>query len=351
MFPSYQTVPLANVSKANAPKDERSSTPVPRMKKVAVAAMVGVALVVVGYSYSSSTTHPAKIDIATTTMTTTTAAANLVRGGVRNGDAGQEDFSSYCSGEDETACKGKKECHWYAGIFSSYCACAWTEQLTQCMGLTKYPALTTAEACKNACCDDKNCGVWQFSAADYVNQCWYGTHCNNKGRLIWEYGGIRTGGGLPGAKCENNSDCAIPPGLDHGVCLETYCQPGTSRSICEVTNDCVKPPGLNHPVCRDGRCQMGGTGSGCGVTSDCVVPSGLDHPVCRGGHCQSGASGSKCGATSDCVVPQGLEHPVCRVGKCQRGVLDDYCGQDSDCIAGFHCDSVASMCGEDYYYD
>ena len=281
------------------------------MKKVAVAAMVGVALVVVGYSYSSSTTHPAKIDIATTTMTTTTAAANLVRGGVRNGDAGQEDFSSYCSGEDETACKGKKECHWYAGIFSSYCACAWTEQLTQCMGLTKYPALTTAEACKNACCDDKNCGVWQFSAADYVNQCWYGAFCNNKGRLIWEYGGIRTGGGLPGAKCENTSDCAIPPGLDHGVCLEGYCQPGTPtpRSFCEVTNDCVKPPGLNHPVCRDGRCQ-------------------------------SGASGSKCGATSDCVRPPGLDHGVCRRGKCQRGVFRDYCGQDSDCIAGLYCDGM-----------
>ena len=46
MFPSYQTVPLAN-----APKDERSSPPVPRTKKGAVAAMmVGMALLVVGYS-------------------------------------------------------------------------------------------------------------------------------------------------------------------------------------------------------------------------------------------------------------------------------------------------------------
>ena len=70
MFPSYQTVPLANVpTKANAPKEERSSTPVPRRKKVAVAAamMVGMAVLVVGYSYGASTTHPARIDIATTT--------------------------------------------------------------------------------------------------------------------------------------------------------------------------------------------------------------------------------------------------------------------------------------------
>ena len=82
MFPSYQTVPLANVpTKANAPK----TTPVPRMKKVAVAALVGMALVVVGYSYGASTIHPARMtDIATTTTTTT--AANLVRGGVRTGD-------------------------------------------------------------------------------------------------------------------------------------------------------------------------------------------------------------------------------------------------------------------------
>ena len=82
MVPSYQTVPLAIVPKANAPKDERASTPVPRRKQVAVAAMmIGMALLVVGYWYGSNT-HPARIDIATTT----TMAANLVRGGVRNGD-------------------------------------------------------------------------------------------------------------------------------------------------------------------------------------------------------------------------------------------------------------------------
>ena len=45
--------------------------------------MIGMALLVVGYSYGSNT-HPARIDIATTTMTAT--ASNLVRGGVRNGD-------------------------------------------------------------------------------------------------------------------------------------------------------------------------------------------------------------------------------------------------------------------------
>ena len=46
MFPSYQTVPLANAS-----KEESSSPPVPRMKKVAVAAMVGTAFVL-GFSAS-----------------------------------------------------------------------------------------------------------------------------------------------------------------------------------------------------------------------------------------------------------------------------------------------------------
>ena len=76
MFPSYQTIPLANVpTKANAPKDERASTPVLMKKKVAVAVMmVGMALLVVGYSYGSSTTNPARIDIATTTMTVTTTS-------------------------------------------------------------------------------------------------------------------------------------------------------------------------------------------------------------------------------------------------------------------------------------
>ena len=131
MVPSYQTVPLANVpTKANVPKDERS--------KVAVAALFGMALLVVGYSYGASTTHPAKINIATTT----TAAANLVRGGVRNGDAGQEDFSSTSIGDNyvksvtnsfaekeeegdcidnsnEKACREQKGCYWYGGMLNT----------------------------------------------------------------------------------------------------------------------------------------------------------------------------------------------------------------------------------------
>mmetsp|Transcript_11981 Transcript_11981/g.13701 ORF Transcript_11981/g.13701 Transcript_11981/m.13701 type:complete len:224 (-) Transcript_11981:63-734(-) len=70
MSRSYQTIPPAN-----APKDEPSSTPVPMMKKIVIAAMVGTAVLVVGYSYGASN-NPAMFDIATTTMTTTATAAN-----------------------------------------------------------------------------------------------------------------------------------------------------------------------------------------------------------------------------------------------------------------------------------
>ena len=119
MFPSYQTVPLANVpTKANVPKDERSSTPVPRMKKVAVAALFGMALVVVCYSYGSNT-HPAMmIDIATTT-TTAAAAANLVRGSVSNGDACYD-----IEAGNETACKGREGCYWYPHWGSTHGFCS-----------------------------------------------------------------------------------------------------------------------------------------------------------------------------------------------------------------------------------
>ena len=110
MVPSYQTVPLANVPKANAPKDERSLTPVPRMKKVAVATLVGMALVVVGYAYGSSTIHPARMtDIALTT------AANLVRGGVSKN---QKCFNGPCNDHDgdEEACKKQEECYWFKDV-------------------------------------------------------------------------------------------------------------------------------------------------------------------------------------------------------------------------------------------
>jgi len=56
MPPSYQTIPLVT-----PPKDEPSSTSVPMMKKVAVAAMVGMALVG-GNAYGSSN-NPAMINI------------------------------------------------------------------------------------------------------------------------------------------------------------------------------------------------------------------------------------------------------------------------------------------------
>mmetsp|Transcript_57869 Transcript_57869/g.62526 ORF Transcript_57869/g.62526 Transcript_57869/m.62526 type:complete len:154 (-) Transcript_57869:100-561(-) len=58
MSPSYQTVPLATPS-----KDEPSSTPVPMLKKVAVAAVV-CAFLVVGNGYSHTSTGITKTSIA-----------------------------------------------------------------------------------------------------------------------------------------------------------------------------------------------------------------------------------------------------------------------------------------------
>merc|ERR1711865_1274678 len=131
MVPSYQTVPLANVPKANAP------TPVPRRKKVAVAAMmIGMALLIVGYScsYGASTIHPARMtDIATTTTTMTAAAmaANLVRGGVQTGDTSFSDMEKEdckngpCNrNRNKKACLNDftKGCIWYPHLPNGTCS-------------------------------------------------------------------------------------------------------------------------------------------------------------------------------------------------------------------------------------
>ena len=97
-----------------------------------------------------------------------------------------------------------------------------------------------------------------------------------------------------------DNNCAIPLGLDHGVCgcddcnryLEDsnryFCQSGQPGATCVDTSDCAIPPGLKHAVCRSsdsrGICQSGHSGSWCGQTSDCVVQNDLDppHAVCRG---------------------------------------------------------------------
>jgi hypothetical protein len=66
----------------------------------------------------------------------------------------------------------------------------------QVMGLKYYPALTTPKACKDACCNDYTCAVWQFDAVGNRDQCWYGTNYDNIGddntrANYWTYGGLR----------------------------------------------------------------------------------------------------------------------------------------------------------------
>ena len=179
-----------------------------------------------------------------------------------------------------------------------------------------------------------------------------------------------------GDTCVADDNCAIPAGLDHGVC-------GWDDSNRYLEDRAIPV----HPVCclssDDGvgswTCQSGQPDALCVETSDCVVPPGLEHGVCRDDICQSGKSGSSCGQTSDCVPIAELNHAVCRRGKCQRlvkyivynviietlycvwlcfllrmyyyyhfisniarlffillihrGVKGDYCGQDSDCLS------------------
>ena len=71
----------------------------------------------------------------------------------------------------------------------------------QCMGLKHYPTLTTPSACKDACCGDYTCAVWQFDAAGARDQCWYGTNCDELGDLTWTSGGIRKMG------CDQAPNC------------------------------------------------------------------------------------------------------------------------------------------------
>ena len=88
--------------------------------------------------------------------------------------------------------------------------------------------------------------------------------CQSRGVCLATYGatGPTTGDGIPiGESCIYSDDCAIPPGLEHGVCLyPSYGFPGTCRSgqpgvFCGRTSDCVIPKGLKHPVCRRDKCQ------------------------------------------------------------------------------------------------
>ena len=73
-----------------------------------------------------------------------------------------------------------------------------------------------------------------------------------------------------------DNNCAIPPGLTHGVCIDNCGVP--------PIGGVVKPPSSSQ-CCT---CQSGQPGSWCEVTDDCVVQTGLTppHAVCRHGKCQ-----------------------------------------------------------------
>jgi len=135
MSPSYQTIPPAN-----APKDEPSSTPVPMMKQVVIAAMVGTAM----------------IDIATTTTTT----ANLVRGGVSNDDPcyGKNcNDPCYDKNPNEKVCTERVGCYFYphwgsAGICdsSSGVNCG-GHRATECVECPYYEKTYKVNYCNGEC--------------------------------------------------------------------------------------------------------------------------------------------------------------------------------------------------------
>ena len=90
---------------------------------------------------------------------------------------------------------------------------------------------------------------------------------------------------------EENLEGVIPPltsqlsigyGATGDATIDVSGQPGAS---CNPWFGCVSPPGLDHPVCRDGYCQDGTPGASCGVQSDCIVLPGRSNNICRNGKC------------------------------------------------------------------
>ena len=134
MSTSYQTIPSAN-----APTDEPSSTPVPRMKKVAVAAMmVSMAFVVVGYLYgASNNNNPAMIKSVTNSF----AKMEEEEGGGLLGScfSGDRCYDLSCS---DVACKEREGCYWYPFRILGKNQCTGT--CSSCSGVNcgnNYPAI------------------------------------------------------------------------------------------------------------------------------------------------------------------------------------------------------------------
>merc|ERR1712238_432445 len=66
-------------------------------------------------------------------------------------------------------------------------ACAFTDAHSQCIGLDKNMNAQTVEECRNACCTDSGCGVWQWSP--YGSGCWMGQSNDCSGGYSLTHGG------------------------------------------------------------------------------------------------------------------------------------------------------------------
>jgi len=173
------------------------------MEIMLLCVIVGVAVFSSSSIYRTNN-NPGGINapVAATTTTTTMMKANLVRGGVSNGDAGQEELSSTsvgdnyiksvtnsfvneeeeveegggplegCSGfitddlygnhcwdhnGNEKSCKGTRGCHWYPHIQKGKCSsCAGVScglyRAPQCRGCSHYDGIDTGKTYCNGDC-------------------------------------------------------------------------------------------------------------------------------------------------------------------------------------------------------
>jgi hypothetical protein len=98
-------------------------------------------------------------------------------------------------------------------------SCAEAPQLRQCSGLVLFPGLATWQECREACCQDLVCTVWQFSGPSFPNECWMGrfngTNC--LGDSIWAFGCRmveRIGEGTPGQNSGINGSRMVDANAD-----------------------------------------------------------------------------------------------------------------------------------------
>eukprot|EP00747_Dinoflagellata_sp_TGD_P067213 gnl/TRDRNA2_/TRDRNA2_155168_c4_seq1.p1 gnl/TRDRNA2_/TRDRNA2_155168_c4~~gnl/TRDRNA2_/TRDRNA2_155168_c4_seq1.p1 ORF type:complete len:892 (+),score=105.23 gnl/TRDRNA2_/TRDRNA2_155168_c4_seq1:27-2702(+) len=130
-------------------------------------------------------------------------------------------------------------------------ACMWTLQVAHCAGLRFNADAKTPEACREACCSDDQCQIWQFDGPVHTKKCFMGTSFQCGASMMkWKHGGRKVR--LPSNNDQISKGSLLNDVWSYHTRREAHCGssfvpfPDCPQSTCSIGPDGVANMGYVH---------------------------------------------------------------------------------------------------------